>query len=773
MISQNRARCIAAASLLALIPFGAALAQCPDGTPPPCRSAAAPASTSGPARRPNPALDDRTWIVVPFENVTRAPDMDWLEDASVNLLYLDMSKWRDIKVIDDERVADLIRDVPEAQGGGRLTLQSGIAVAKRAGAGKLVMGDLLKVGSRTQVVGKVFDVRSGQRLRTVRQETANPDSIMGVFGQLARAVLNVAPPAGTSLGTIGTTSVGAYQAYIAGVGYLNRWILDSAHSQFNQAIALDSTFALAHYKLALVFGWESPGNPDGKNHANLAVRFGTNLPSRERSLLSGYSSFASSRWSDACRIFEGLVKTDSTDVEAWYNLGECSYHDVAVVTDPVDSTRFVFRSSWNTSLRAFRTALELDPTYHLAFQHIQDALLAPVRNGCRLPSGEVACTVQAGGYQGVLRRAGDTLVTVPVLVSSAAGSDDYLRHIAEAKRDRVRRRNLEEARRVAEAWIASGPVQARAKLAYARILLRLGMVEAADSAARQVGDAHTARVDGANFLLDRTEIALKRGAWTDAVRLADSLRAMTDSSRNTRNLGILVASIVGKTAGMASLVQSVQGPPWVKEYFAAQIPAVLGLPVDSLFEKEAAFAKNLTAAQGVTRATNLGAATLVFVDPQLRAGRWPALDTTSTDPRVVLMSVLALGDSVRSRRALATFDSLAASQQDEPDNGLSLTGAHGHLMVADTAGALASLLRFRDVTWRHSSILDQIGGGFAFAGMLWPRTFLLLGDLAAATGRRDVAADAYRKFIGMWGQGEPNVQPLVARARAALAKLGG
>src|SRR5690348_17299886 len=109
----------ALATLLALAPLHAALAQCPDGSPPPCRGAAAPA----PLRRPNPPLDDRTWIVVPFDNVTRAPDIDWLKDASVNLLYLDMSKWRDIRVIDDERVADFIREVPEAHGA--LTLQSG------------------------------------------------------------------------------------------------------------------------------------------------------------------------------------------------------------------------------------------------------------------------------------------------------------------------------------------------------------------------------------------------------------------------------------------------------------------------------------------------------------------------------------------------------------------------------------------------------------------------------------------------------------------------
>jgi len=43
-------------------------AQCPDGAPPPCRG----------ARRGGPSLNARQYIVVPFSNVTRAPDIDWL-----------------------------------------------------------------------------------------------------------------------------------------------------------------------------------------------------------------------------------------------------------------------------------------------------------------------------------------------------------------------------------------------------------------------------------------------------------------------------------------------------------------------------------------------------------------------------------------------------------------------------------------------------------------------------------------------------------------------
>jgi hypothetical protein len=76
-------------------------AQCPDGAPPPCKSAV-PAVI----RRANPPLNPRAWIVVPFGNVMKAAELDWLRDASVNLLTLDMSRWTDVSVVPDKRVGE-------------------------------------------------------------------------------------------------------------------------------------------------------------------------------------------------------------------------------------------------------------------------------------------------------------------------------------------------------------------------------------------------------------------------------------------------------------------------------------------------------------------------------------------------------------------------------------------------------------------------------------------------------------------------------------------
>src|SRR5262249_20867321 len=106
-----------------------------------------------------------------------------------------------------------------------------------------------------------------------------------------------------------------------------------------------------------------------------------------------------------------------------------------------------------------------------------------------------------------------------------------------------------------------------------------------------------------------------------------------------------------------------------------------------------------------------------------------------------------------------------------PDMGVTLLSANAHLLLGDSAVALQRLERFRDTTWARTPILAQVSG-FTFSGFVWARSFLLLGDLAAARGQRAEAADAYRRFIGMWQPADPEAQPIVERARAALARLG-
>jgi len=739
----------------------AALAQCPDGSLPPCGGAA-------PVRRANPPLSDNTWIVLPFENQSQSPEIDWMREASANLLYLDLSQWADIHVVDDERVADLMRDVPAPGGVRRLTQQSGSAVARRAGAGKLVMGDLLKVGSRTVLVAKVFDVRTGQRIRSVRDASSNPDSLMASFSRLARAIVDAAPAAGLGGPVVGTTHLDAYKEYVAGLIALNAFNTVEAQARFRRAIELDSSFALAHYKLSIVIGWMEAGDPSARTHAEAAARLSAALPARERALIAGQFAIAQGDYPRACEAYGALVRTDSADVEALYGLGECSFHDSAVLPVDGDTTRFAFRASWNTTLRTNRRIVDLDPTYHLAFQHILDALTTGMRPGCRPSAGQSSCDGSAITFAAAPIRSGDSLRTVPV--SLLDGGRALQAQLLQSQRSGSVRRNLEVARDAAMQWVTAGPTETRAHTSAGQVFLRLGDVVAADAQLQMVhGPASV--TDLVQVAMARVAVAVKLDRPAEARRVIDSLAMARDTGLFAQQ-PIVLGAMFGRLHRLDSLLAAqTAAQPILVRYVRIAARALMGLPADSLFDAEGAVAR-LIGPANAARVPLYIAQSFVFGPLDRAPADWTAGDTASADWRVALVSVFQSGDTARIRRALAVFDSTIATLAYNPDEGSALVSARAHLFLGDTATARRTLRLFADSTWRTTPLLTPLGSlQPAYAGMVWPRMFLLQADLAAVAGDRAEATQGYRRVIGLWEDGDAEVQPVVRRAREALARL--
>lgn len=761
---------VALATTLALGAARVADAQCPDGSPPPCR-AAAPATVTAP-KRVNPPLDERAWIVVPFDNLAKRPEVDWLRTASVNLLYLDMSRWRDIRVIDDERVADLVRETPEAKDAQTLSLGAGLAVAKRAGAGKLVMGDVLQLGSRTTVTAKVFDVKTGQRLRSVREETTVQDSVMPMFGRLARKVLNLAPPRGANVGALGTSSVSAYQAYVEGVNALNNYDLATAHQHFEEALKYDSTFALAHFKLSVVIGWENPADPSRKAHAEAANRLSGSLPPRERTLIAGMHQQANTEWTRSCETYASLVRTDSSDVEAWYGLADCLYHDPSLEAIGGDSTRLRFRADWVKSIRAFERVLQLDPTYHLAYQHIIDALTSERHfNTCMPVGGRQRC------YASFLIRDADSMIVnaVDMVADSAklrAQAEQYIQ-------TRSRRRNLDLANAFASAWVQASPDEPQAHRALARVLVLQGRSTDAALELEKVRTKGTLQEE-LRGALERMEINYKLGRGADAIKAYDNARssgiALPGSPMQFGNAisgyGPAFGRIVEFDSVLTTGMRAANAPEFVQRYQRAAIRTVLtGQASDSLMELErSTFEASLP--RGLRFATRSATATLVYA---LRAPRtaWPAIDTTMTDPRLQPAIAMVKRDTVKLRAAAQALDSIAAmmTAAGASDSGYSVIAADAYLLLRDTTSALRSLRFGLDAAVTTTPYFPQNSGQLPPVYFV-PRMMLLRADLAAATGQREEARTWYRRFIDVWATAAPELQPLVQRARKSLESVG-
>ena len=739
-----------------------ALAQCPDGTPAPCKSGA---RTSAAARRPNPALNSRAWIVVPFGNVMRAQDLDWLRDASVNFLSLDMSRWTDIQVVPDKRVGDLMRELPSSTAA--LTLNDGLTLARRAGAGMLVMGDFFRLGKGARIVANVFDVRTGAKVRSATREAGEPDSLLTAYTPLARGLLDVPPPAGAKTGDLGTSSIDAYQEFLLGDRALNRFDLEGAQKHLRRALELDSAFALAHLRLsyALVWGEQSSGVNEAKLHALAAQRLGSKLPPRERALIAGQVAMVELDYGRACDVFAPLVARDSTDVEALYMLGDCSFHDSDLRATSSDSTIGAFRSSWTTAVRLLTRVLDLDPNYHQAFEHILDILRADMRHGClNFAVGGSCYRVSA-----IVLRDADTIRTVPIRhdLNARAWEAD----VARAAKDDSYWRNLAEALRIAQNWVAADPSESRAHAGLARVFMALGRLDDADA---QLKLASSAAFPG-NFttLRARIEVSAKLGRGAESRAAFDSLiKAIPDGPgvygvRGTmelmfgrlRRLRIYMGNTYGRN-GPAGAAYG-QGVPLV----------YLGLPPADMAAREAAFFGSITDS-ACARACRRD-----WIIPTLQFGlqiprqTWAAFGLDSSKSIYDdAARAIAAHDTARLRRTAFGYDSIAHRDFHAgwADDGLGVMSAEAYLAARDTAGALKAARFFVDSALAFQPLFDGFGGSSAE----WPRMMLMRADLAGATGSRDEAIKWYDRVLDLWANADAELKPAIDRIRAARAALG-
>lgn len=756
------------ATVLAITAPALVRAQCPDGTPPPCR-------TSRPAsRRSAPALSEHTWIVVPFTNVTRTPELEWLRDASVNLLTLELERWTDVGVIGDKRVADLLRTLPTARSVQQLSLGDGIAIARQAGAGRLVMGDFIKVGRGTRLVANIFEVPSGTRIRSVQQPVADPDSILSAFGPLARAVLAVPAPDGASVGALGTASADAYREYAQGLTALHHFELTEAHRHFVAAITRDSSFALAHYKLSIVMHWEgSPGSADERAHAATAWRLGATLPPRERALIRSRVASSTGDHELACSTLAALVKRDSADVEALYGLGDCRYHGGFLYPEATaDTTRGRFRGDWNGAIAMFRRALIVDPSYHPAFEHILDMLTVNSISMCAEQG--TSCANGLTTYTAWVIRDADSLLIEPVR------GNFTVKVPMRARQDSTRSPllNLREAQRIARDWTEAGPAESRAHLNLAKLDLLLGDLAGAKVEVGQI-PANADAFARAGALETRVQLSILLGEGAAGRAALDTLaKLLPDDSTRALRLGALRAAF-GQVAPLVSAMDAYGAShAWSTErraYVKHRPYALLGMPLASMLADEQRYGESLAgdtlcaAGRPKCRITELFF-TLVYASRTPRTW-WPYTSTRPIGLRYFGSYAIWMKDTSYMSKMVTFLDSLraAAHRAGNDEFSIPLYLSEVQLARGDSMGALRTARMFTDSTLTALARNSTSNDDWEWPYLIAPRMMKLRGDLAAKLGYAAEAKTWYERVLSLWANADAEFRPELNRMRAVVA----
>ncbi len=512
--------------------------QCPDGTPPPCAAARRPAARRPP---PGPELRRRSFLVLPFRNVSRSADHDWLVEGSPVMIADALSRREEVTVVPDERLYPALRR-EGLRPGEVMDLARVRRVASETGGWTAVTGDVLAIGNRVRVSARAFDVVSNAEVVRVVEDAAEGEDVRAVFQRLGTRLLRTAgldTAVAADLAETTTGSLAAYRAYLRGVAHANRSEARRARDAFLEAIRLDSAFAQAYAKLAEATLNVNPNSlldPGGEafRYAARAAELGDRLPARDRELIVGIHDLLSGRFASARSRFAGLVGQDSANVDALEWLMSVESFDPILAPVPGGERP---RGSLNTAIRLARRTLDLDPArHHLYGNLIQFYLLAG--GG---PPGFLPAYRREAPLPQLLASRPDAVFTPLLADTFMLVPTESLPPMPAESLPAARARAIAGARAWSQHWLRVGRGEADSHLWASRVFelegdaaRALGALEAADSLGVETGLE--------NVPARRMGLLAKLGRYPDGTRIADSLwqaGALNAAAMNSFQFGSL------------------------------------------------------------------------------------------------------------------------------------------------------------------------------------------------------------------------------------------
>jgi TolB-like protein/Tfp pilus assembly protein PilF len=309
---------LASSLAAALLLFAAPLAaQCPDGTPPPCRgarAAAAPASIA----------------VLYFDNVTRDTGEAYLAEGLTEELIARLGQLGRLDV--KSRTA-----VRRFRGG---AATDPIRIGRQLGVAYLVSGSVRRAGTRLRVTAELMRVAGTMRVWGETYERATSD-LMEVEEDIAAAIASgiggrLAPAERRTLVERPTTVAAAYDRYLRGnylVAQRSAAPMRRAIAEYEAAVRVDSGFARAWARIALAYGlyyrwaWPWPGmTPEsllvrGEAAAERALRLDTMAADAwlARGTIARYRQPVT--FTGVMPALQRALALDSRNAEAWHMYG--------------------------------------------------------------------------------------------------------------------------------------------------------------------------------------------------------------------------------------------------------------------------------------------------------------------------------------------------------------------------------------------------------------------------------------------------------------------
>ena len=202
-------------------------------------------------------LEAKPIVVISFKNQTGDPTYDYLQEAIPNLLITKLEQSKYFRVISWERIYDLLKQLgkPDIE---VIDQDVGFEICRLENVEAIVLGSYIKAGKFFATDVKVLDVKSKQLLKSASSKGEGVSSILqnqidDLSEEIAQSVYvseSTIKESKLRISDVTTSSMEAYHYFLRGQDAYDKMYYVDARNFLENAIQLDSTFAVAYLYLA-------------------------------------------------------------------------------------------------------------------------------------------------------------------------------------------------------------------------------------------------------------------------------------------------------------------------------------------------------------------------------------------------------------------------------------------------------------------------------------------------------------------------------------------
>jgi serine/threonine-protein kinase len=273
--------------------------------------------------RPDLAVSQREAPLVavgPFANLTGKEDLGWLGSGLSNLVRDKLAQSRELITVSAPRWDAIRGDAPDEKAVAEAASQRGVDY--------IVSGELLPSPRGLVLTARLSNLERGTDDFAYSFEDLTPEQVLAranAIASLAKQGIGVPPEetVDSFAADVAVDNISAYQSYVSGLEYFQRFDYQQAERSFRVALDLAPGFAVASYRLAHLYA--ATGRRELARATMAAIPQDARLTPRERLYVDAARALFEDNYPQAIEIYKKLLADYPYDVEGRQFLAEAYY----------------------------------------------------------------------------------------------------------------------------------------------------------------------------------------------------------------------------------------------------------------------------------------------------------------------------------------------------------------------------------------------------------------------------------------------------------------